>query len=59
MTGVSVKTVPGLGGDVCAQLDSGVDRKVVMQIMTEAPDAENLMYASTKVYCPQYFTGAK
>lgn len=33
-----------------------------MQIMTEAPDAENaenLMYASTKVYCPQYFTGAK
>jgi hypothetical protein len=47
---------------VCAQLDSGVDRKVVMQIMTGASDAENaenLMHASTKAYCPQYFTGAK
>ncbi len=37
--GVSVTTVLGLGADVCAQLDSGVDRKVVMQIMTEASDA--------------------
>ncbi|MBC2637787.1 DUF732 domain-containing protein [Rhodococcus wratislaviensis] len=47
---------------MCAQLDSGVDWKVVMQIMTEASDAENaenLMYASTKAYCPQHFTGAK
>lgn len=60
--GVREKTVLGLGEDVCAQLDSGVNRKVVMQIMTEASDAENaenLMYASPKAYCPQYFTGAK
>ncbi|WP_282555455.1 MULTISPECIES: DUF732 domain-containing protein [unclassified Rhodococcus (in: high G+C Gram-positive bacteria)] len=62
MAEVSEKAFLGPGEDVCAQLDSGVDWKVVMQIMTEASDAENaenLMYASTKAYCPQHFTGAK